>query len=278
MQYLIIISWATMKIETDTAPLYARVQTAIRDAIQDGRLVAGSVLPSEKDLEVEHGVSRITVRRALEELQREGLVVRGQGRQARVAEPLVSIARAKIEDDLAAILDLVRGTDSEVISFDWKLVDERMGSKLEVAPNEPVLRVDRLRSSNRRAIMHTCAHVPAFIGAKLSQETLTERSMLDILIKSGVTISSAEQVMHAAPCPAPIAPLIGLSPGDAVFLIERLVRDDKGRPIQHLLATFRWDCFSYRISSTRSEAGRVVEIEGSGSIAFLGNSPGIKAS
>jgi GntR family transcriptional regulator len=263
-----------MKTDTDAAPLYVRVQTAIREAIQNGRLAAGSLLPSEKELEIEYGVSRITVRRALEELQREGLVVRGQGRQARVAEALVSVAQAKIEEDLAATLDLVRGTDSEVLSFDWKLADERIRSKLEIAPNEPVLRVDRVRSSNGRAIMHTCAHIPAFIGAKLSRETLTERSMLDILIKSGVTISSAEQVMHAAPCPAHIAPLIGLSPGDAVFLIERLVKDDKGRPIQHLIATFRWDCFSYRISSTRSEAGRVVEIAGAGSMAFLGNSRG----
>jgi GntR family transcriptional regulator len=248
----------------DDSPLYARVQTAIRDAIRNGRLAAGSVLPSEKELEVEYGVSRITVRRALEELEREGLVMRGQGRVARVVEPLVSAVRTEIEDDLAAILDLVRGTEAKVLCFNWRLVDEPMRSKLESAENEPVLQVDRLRSNGGKAMLHTCAHVPAWIGAKLDKDALTARTMIDILMMSGIIIASAEQTMHAAPCPAPIAPLIGLSSGDPVFQIERLVRDDRGRPIQHLVATFRWDCFSYRISSTRSEAGRVVEMAGSG--------------
>jgi GntR family transcriptional regulator len=86
---------------------------------------------------------------------------------------------------------------------------------------------------------------------------------------SGITIKSAEQIMRAAPCPASLAPLIGLASGDPIFEIERLVRDDKGRPIQHLVGTFRWDCFSYRVSSTRSETGRVVEITGAGQMAAL---------
>jgi GntR family transcriptional regulator len=251
-------------------PLYAQVKTTIREAIRNGRLAPGSLLPSEKELEVEHGVSRITVRRALEELEREGLVMRGQGRQARVVEPLVSAVRTEIDDDLATILDLVRGMKAKVLGFNWRLVDEPMRLKLESAENEPILQVDRLRSNGGKAMLHTCACVPAWIGAKLEKDALTARTMLDILMTSGVTISSAEQIMHAAPCPAPIAPLIELSPGDPVFLIERLVRDSRGRPIQHLVATFRWDCFSYRISSTRSKAGRIVEMAGAGHVGLVG--------
>jgi GntR family transcriptional regulator len=118
-------------------------------------------------------------------------------------------------------------------------------------------------------MLHTRAHVPAWIGAKLDRDALAERTMIDILMMSGITIKSAEQIMRAAPCPASLAPLIGLASGDPIFEIERLVRDDKGRPIQHLVGTFRWDCFSYRVSSTRSETGRVVEITGAGQMAAL---------
>jgi GntR family transcriptional regulator len=250
-------------------PLYARVQTAIRDAIRQGRLSPGAPLPSEKDLEVEHGVSRITVRRALEELEREGLILRGRGRQARVVEPLVSVARTEIEDDLADMLQLVRGTEPRVLSFAWKLPDETVRANLGVGPDEPVLLVERLRSSHGRPIMHTSAHVPAWIGAKLDRGTMRERTMLENLQEAGVTIAHAEQIMHAAPCPAALAAHLDLAPGDPVFLIERLVRDDRERPIQHLLATFRWDSFSYRVSSTRSETGRVVEMAGAGRVAPL---------
>jgi GntR family transcriptional regulator len=253
-----------MQEQNGDTPLYAKVLAALRQAIRSGRLAAGALLPSEKELEAEHGVSRITVRRALVELEHEGLVVRGRGRQARVVEPLVSAVRTHIDDDLATMLDLVRGTEAKVLDFRWLLPDEAARDKLEAKGDEPVLLVERLRSSGGRPILHTRALVPAWIGAKFEREALGQRTMLDQLARSGVTIAEAAQIMHAAPCPEAVAPLIGLSAGDPCFMIERLVRDDRRRPVQHLLATFRWDSFSYRISSTRSEAGRRVEMAGTG--------------
>ena len=258
-----------MQEQNDDAPLYAKVHAALRQAIQNGRLPPGSTLPSEKELETEHGVSRITVRRALVELEQEGLVVRSRGRPARVVEPLVSAVRGNIDDDLATLLDLVRGTESKVLEFRWLLPDEAMRTQLETVGDEPVLLVQRLRSNGGRPILHTRALVPAWIGAKFDRDALGERTMLDQLVRSGVTIAEAVQNMHAAPCAEAVARLIGLSPGDPCFIIERLVRDDRGRPIQHLLATFRWDSFSYRISSTRNETGRRVEIAGAGRMRIV---------
>lgn len=137
-----------------------------------------------------------------------------------------------------------------------------------------MLQVDRLRSSAGRPMLHTQAHVPAWVGAKFDREALVKGTMLDLLAKFGVTVASASQVMRAAPCPGAVAPLIGLAASDPVFLIERLVRDDRNRPIQHLLATFRWDCFSYRISSTSSETRQLVEITGSGRMTTPGSALG----
>ena len=183
-----------------------RVQNAIRLDIRQGRLASGQALPSEKELEQTHGVSRITVRRALEELEREGLVVRSRGRPARVAERLVSVARTQIDEDLTTMLDLVRGTDPEVLCFKWRLPDEGMIAKLELSNDEPVLQVDRIRRSGNRPMLHTTAHVPAFVGTKLEAERLAKRSMLDLLVNSGVKIAQAAQVMSAAPCPEALRP------------------------------------------------------------------------
>jgi len=248
----------------ELSPLYARVRSALRAAIRSGELGPGAILPSEKDLEAAHGVSRITVRRALEELEREGLVVRGRGRQARVVEPLISAIRTEIEDDLASMLELVRGTEAEVLAFKWLLPDPEVCNRLGVPADEPVLRVDRLRRLDGRPILHTTAHVPPWVGARLQRDTLSERTMLDTLARSGVRLAAAAQEMRAAACSPAVAPLIGLAAGEPVFVIERLVSDEAGRSVQHLLATFRWDSFSYRITSTGSAAGRRVEIAGAG--------------
>ena len=247
-------------------PLYAQVQSALLTAIRSGQLKAGTALPSEKELEATHGVSRITVRRALEELEREGLVVRGRGRQARVADTMVSVVRTEIEDDLAAMLELVRGTEARVLVFKWRLPDPAMAARLRTPEDEPVLQVDRLRGIGGRPMLHTTAHMPAWVGARLRRETLTERTMLESLAQGGVQLAAAAQEMRAAPCSAEIAPLIGLAPGDPVFVIERLVSDNEERPVQHLVATFRWDSFGYRITSTGSAGGRRVEIAGAGRI------------
>jgi GntR family transcriptional regulator len=255
-----------MQVSDDAAPLYAKVQSALRTAIRSGALGAGAVLPSEKELEAAHGVSRITIRRALEELEREGLVVRGRGRQARVVEPMVSAIRTEIEDDLATMLELVRGTEARVLTFKWRLPDPALQLRLRVPEDEPVLQVDRLRGSTGRPMLHTIAHMPAWVGTRLRRETLSERTMLETLAQGGIELATASQEMHAAPCPAAVAPLIGLSPDDPVFIIERLVSDKEDRPVQQLVATFRWDSFSYRITSTGSAGGRRVEIAGTGRI------------
>lgn len=253
-----------MQTSDDAELLYARVQSSLREAIRSGELKAGVPLPSEKELQIAHGVSRITVRRALEELEREGLIVRGRGRQARVVEPMVSAVRTEIEDDLAAMLELVRGTQARVLAFKWQLPDPAIRARLGAAEDEPMLQVDRVRSIGGRPVLHTTAHMPAWVGTRLRRETLSERTMLDTLVQSGVQLAAAVQEMRAAPCPAAVAPLIGLSPGDPTFVIERLVSDSEGRPVQHLVATFRWDSFSYRITSTGSAEGRRVQIAGAG--------------
>lgn len=265
---------------SQASPLYAKVHAALKQAIQEGRLAPGAPLPSEKELEVQHGVSRITVRRALEELEREHLILRGRGRQARVADLLMSVARTAIEDDVASILELVRGTEARLLKFLWQFPDEKVRALLEVAEGEPVLLVERVRSLNGSPIMHTMAQVPARIGAKLEQETVSAGTMLEQLRDRGVTIAHAVQEMRAAPCPEAVAPLLGLKPGEPIFVLERLVRDEENRPIQYLVGSLRWDSYSYRITSTRSAEGRVVEMAGAGRVVVptIARPPGLSGS
>ena len=146
-----------------------------------------------------------------------------------------------------------------------------MHAQLRAVEDEPVLQVDRLRYHGGRPVLHTTAHVPAWVGTRLARETLSARTMLEPLAQGGIELVAATQETHAAPCPEAVALLIGLEPGDPVFVIERLVSAREDRPVQHLLATFRWDSFSYRINSTGEPGHRRVEIEGSGRIAAVSN-------
>lgn len=250
----------------ETRPLYMRVQQSLRDTIRAGTLPPGSPLPSEKELEDEHGVSRITIRRALEELEREGLIERGRGRQARVAPLLTAAVNTRIEEELASILQIGRGMEAEVLSYGWRMPTAAVAQALEAPADEPVLQVERVRRRRDKVILHTLAHVPAAIGAMLPRDALAKSTMLDLLSARGIQPGSVEQEMRAAPSDPTVAALLGLEPGAPVFVMDRLVRDGSGRPIQRMIATFRWDSFRYRISSTKLGNGRTLEFEAAGQI------------
>lgn len=250
----------------EARPLYMRVQQSLRDTIRAGTLPPGSPLPSEKELEDEHGVSRITIRRALEELEREGLIERGRGRQARVAPLLTAAVNTRIEEELASILQIGRGMEAEVLSYGWRMPTAVVAEALEAPADEPVLQVERIRRRRDKVILHTLAHVPAAIGAMLPRDALAKSTMLDLLSARGIQPGSVEQEMRAAPSDPTVAALLGLEPGAPVFVMDRLVRDGSGRPIQRMIATFRWDSFRYRISSTKLGNGRTLEFEAAGQI------------
>ena len=253
-----------MPDQPDLVPLYARLQNKLRDDIRTGRLPGGAALPSERDMEVQHGVSRITVRRALDELAREGLLDRSHGRVTRVVQPLTATVRTRIEDDLASSLQLGRGMEARVLSYAWYQPDPVVATLLEVPTDEPVLHVERLRRRGVRGMLHTIAHVPRQVGALLSRTALENATMLDLLAGHGIVAASAQQDMRADSCPPGISDLLDLQPGAPVFVIDRLVRDGPGRAIQHLIATFRGDGFTYRVSSAQQKEGRFLEIVAAG--------------
>ncbi len=255
-----------MSVPVQPPPLYARLQHSLRDDIRTGRLPPGALLPSERDMEVQHGVSRITVRRALDELAREGLLERSRGRLARVLPSLTAAVRTRIEDDLASSLQLGRGMEAEVLSYRWRLPDPAVAAILDTPTDEPVLHVERLRRRNGQGVLHTLAHVPSAVGILLPRDALADATMLDLLAARGIVASSARQDMRAGACPSDVSRWLEIASGAPVFVIDRLVRDTAGRPMQHLIATFRGDSFTYRISSEQQGSGAFVEVQAAGRV------------
>ncbi len=243
-----------------SATLYQQVQAAISDMIEAHRLRPGEALPSEKELELTYGVSRITVRRALEELERNGRVIRSKGKSARVAQPIQAHARTRLDDDFVTMLDLTRGTVPAILRFEWLLPDNELKEALELTTHEPVLRVDRVRKNNGRPTLHTVSHVPAFIGAKLDKDELSKTTMIELLAKSGIIPVHVEQFMSAVPCSEEIAQHLQIAENSPVFQIERIVRDDSDRVIQSLTISFRGDSFVYNLSAMYNENTEGLEV------------------
>jgi GntR family transcriptional regulator len=228
-------------------PLYARVFQSLRDEILSDRYPVGGALPSEYVLERRFLVSRITVRRALEELERAGLIERSQGRNATILPrpaPLVVDVGQVLDSHLAQSADM----RPRVLSFRWIRPEADMAETLAVAPDSRVLWVTRLRRRMGQPVSHTSVHLPEHIGRAIGEEDLNRMPLIDILRGQGHVADSAEQLLSAAPAPPGIAKLLDLSPGAPIFSVRRLMRDAAGRPILLLHASMRWDRFGYRLA------------------------------
>src|SRR6476620_7069110 len=128
----------------------------VRDLIE--QLSVGDSIPSERQLSVDLGVSRLTVRAALDELVREGYLVRRRGAGTFVAEPKVAKGMdvSSFSDDMRA-----RGLTpaSRTLDLDVAPAGARMGRLLHVSPSEPVVSVKRLRLADGEPMAIELLHV-----------------------------------------------------------------------------------------------------------------------
>jgi len=233
-------------------PLYHQIYLILRQKIVDGIYPFDGRLPGEQDLVEIYGVSRITAKRALDELAAEGLVVRERGRGTRVryrapAAPLRSSVEGLLENLLAMGLE----TEVKLVEFDYVAASEPVAVALECGPGELVQRALRVRMIDGQPFSHLTTYVPEDIGRQFDAADLSETALLALLERSGVEVSSATQTITATLADASAATHLEVDIGAALLMVSRIVRDQSGRPIEFITALYRPDRYQYRMILSR---------------------------
>ncbi|MBS7699783.1 MULTISPECIES: GntR family transcriptional regulator [unclassified Chelatococcus] len=234
------------------APLHHQVYVVLRQQIIDGDYPAGKALPSEHKLEDLFNVSRITVRRALDRLAAEGLIVRRHGK-GNFAQPVIT--PPPIDTSLRGMLEnlLAMGlkTRVDLVEFDYISASPEIAARLELEPGAIVQRVVRVRRHEDTPFSFLTTHVPEAVGRSYSQVELLERPLLSLFEKAGIKVARADQTITAKLADTRVAPLLDVDIGAALLSIRRLVRDQKGKPVEFLEALYRPDIYEYQMSMTR---------------------------
>lgn len=233
-------------------PLFHQLSVLLRDLIVSGRMEPGARLPSEADLCAEYGVSRITAKRALDELAREGLVERGRGRGTRVAPgrgpvPFVSTVEGWLEN-ISRIADT---TAVRVLEFGYLPAPPRIGELLELPPGAEVQRSVRVRAFEGRPLSWLETWVPAEIGRRYSREEMGREPLLRLLERSGLRAASARQTITAALAAPAVARALEVPAGSALLDVRRTVRADDGRPVEHIAILYRPDLYQFAMTLSR---------------------------
>ncbi|GGH21063.1 GntR family transcriptional regulator [Alsobacter metallidurans] len=236
-------------------PKARQVYLVLRERIASGGLHSGDVLPGEQALAAEHNVSRITVRKALAELEREGMVDRRRGagtfvRLAAAPKPVV----ADIADVLSNLVAMGRGTDVRLLAFGYGEPASAVAEALRLAPGERAQRSVRVRMVDGEPFSHLTTHVPERIGVTYSEAELASRPLLALLERSGVEVDRATQEIGAVLATPDVAAALNIDIGSALIALTRVVYDAEGRGVEHLAALYRPDRYAFRMDLERTGA------------------------
>ncbi|ACA16395.1 transcriptional regulator, GntR family [Methylobacterium sp. 4-46] len=234
-----------------------RLYLLLRERIAGGRLPNGARLPGEPALAAEHGLSRATVRRALDLLSSEGLVERRAGsgtfvRQEGAARPVV----ADLPNLLSGLIQMGRATGVRLLSFGYEPAPAAIAEALVLAPGERVQRSVRVRLIDGKPFSYLTTHVPERIGLSYSEADLVTTPLLELMERSGVAAARATQAITATLAGPEAAEALDLGLGAPVIDLTRVVYDPQGRGVEHLHALYRPDRYALRMDLVRTgEAG-----------------------
>jgi len=221
-------------------PLYHQVFLVLQDWIGEGRYAPDEPLPSEEQLARLFGVSRVTIRGAMETLDALGLVERRQGvgtfvRELSGPEPLT----VPMTDLLARSREIVRTTIAHVVEFGFEPAPRHVRSHFQAGPDDLFQRAVRIRYMRERPIMQVTTYIPEPIGRQFGRNDMEGGSLYAILQRFGITFASGEQIVTAAAADPLVAQRLNVAIGAPLLKVVRVHFDTAGRPFQHfeLLAT-----------------------------------------
>jgi GntR family transcriptional regulator len=239
--------------------LYHRVYTVLRERLVAGQYPADKPLPGELDLAAAFGVSRVTMRRALDELVLEGLIERSRGRGSfpRTAPAAAAPVSGSISGLLDNIIAMGLKTSVRILALESLVAPPDVAAAMGLEAADKVQKAVRVRSLDGAPLALMTTFVPQAI-ASFTRRQLTETPMLKLLEAEGVSVAHADQTLSAQLADAEVAPLLDVSYGAALLAVTRLVRDDTGRAVQLLRGLYRPDRYEYRMSLDRTgDATRV---------------------
>ncbi len=226
-------------------PLYYQLSQLLRGAIDDGVLPAGTRLDNEITLADRLGLSRPTMRRALQELVDAGLLVRRRGVGTQVVQPHVSrsMALTSLHDDLQRT---GQSSTTQVLEHHLGPATAEVAAALGLTEGAPVLTLRRLRSAGGEPLALLTNYLPAVLAP--DPERLERDGLYQCLREAGVHLRVAHQTVGARLATAAEARLLDERPKAALVTMERTAYDDVGAVVEHGRHVYR--ASRYRVETT----------------------------
>lgn len=223
-------------LRADGTALHRQLFMVLRDEIARGAREPGSPLPTEEALCRQYSVSRVTVRRALADLQAQGFVQRRHGLGTFVREQVPAALPAVSLGLLDGLRQTARETQVQVLAVRTEAPPAQVRALLQLDEGQAAVHALRLRSAGDTPLMLTDAWVPERLGRKVTEAALRRKALYLILLDQGVQFGRVVQEISAEAADPYRASLLQTPVSAPLVRLTRLLHDRSDRPVQHLTA------------------------------------------
>jgi len=226
-------------------PLHQQIYDLLRSKILNSAWAVGEMLPTELELMVEFGVSRVTMRQVFERLVSEGLIYRQQGRGTFIAKPT-------LEQGLTRIISFTedmrrRGLipETNVLAAEITPAADEVADALKIKPGDNVAFIKRLRIANAEPMCIEESHLPYKLCPGILKFDFASQPLREVLEKRyAIRIVRALQKTHAVVTTTKTAKLLGVPHPSALLFIERVSFNEWDLPVEFLCLYFRGDRYT----------------------------------
>lgn len=241
-----------MLIQGGHVPLYHQLKEALKERIRSGKYPGNGPLPGERQLVEEFGVSRTTVRQALNDLVGEGLLFRRHGKGTFVTPSKIKKNLGYLRGFAEELQDHGEEVDVKILSADPRRVSPEVRSRLQLGDESQTCVIRRLVSVQDWPVFIDISYLPWSIGRLISRPELRRRPIYNILESLGYTIAEGEEVVQADLAEERESKLLAIDAGSPVLRVKRITLTSNLSPIEYAEATYRADRYEYRIHLRRN--------------------------
>lgn len=232
--------------------LYDRIKDDLLAKIKDGTYPEGQTIPSELELADLYGVSRPTIRQALQILVSDGYLEKRRKRGTVVTKPKVN---QSFTMDIRSFEDAMRLAGrmpkTNVLVFKRERARGDIADRLELPKGAEVFKLVRLRYADELPNVFVESYIPCNAYPGLDSFDFNETSLYNAMDTCGKPVMTARRKLEVIKADGPTSALLDVEAGDPLILFHTVARDGDGRPAEYSIATYRGESNSFELNVSR---------------------------
>lgn len=217
----------------NTQPAYLQLADLIQRKIETNEYCLGSKIPSERELSEVFGISRMTVRKAIDVLIEKGLLTRLQGKGTFVSQPTIDSPIDTIHSMRLFIQESGLIPSNKVLAAQKEKAGVKYSRIFGISPDEDLFLIFRLRLGNGIPLALEYTYIPYNIVPDIETYNFEHCSLYDLYEKQGISFATDSQKLEIVKAGNPQAALLKIEEGSAVFMLHNTVTDTTGRVVEY---------------------------------------------